>query len=255
MSTAPKKYKGIALNLATGRMFVHFEWAMAINALTYPVGMNRMIIASLKSPKDKNVHTRDEQRERLAEKSVELGAEFIMSIDDDTVPPPQTINELVYVMRQHPNAAIVGGIYPTRSKPEEPLVWMELGGGTYWDWTVGDVFPCAGLGAGCMMIRTKFLETISKPWFKDTSVPMLGQMEIINGVKMRTTASAGTDDLYLCKKVADAGYEIWAHGGVLPQHIEDKLDEDGDQIAIFHKIPENSGPFQRYLERQRAAKS
>lgn len=255
MSTAPKKYKGIALNLATGRPFVHFEWAMAINALTYPVGTNRMIIASIKNPKDKMLHTRDLQREKCAEKSFEMGAEFMMMFDDDTVPPPHTINELVYVMRKHPNAAIVGGIYTTKMSPEEPLVWMEIGGGVYWDWTVGDVFPCAGLGAGCMMVRTKCLENIPKPWFQDTSIPSLGTMEEINGVPTRITGSSGTDDLYFCEKVTAAGYEIWAHGGVLPQHIEDRIDADGDQIAIFHKLPMDAPPIQRYLERQKAEKA
>lgn len=250
--TTPKK-KGIALNFATSRPYVHFEWAMAINALSYPVGMNRMIIASIKSPKNKE-HTRDQQRENLAEKSIELGAEFIMSFDDDTVPPPQTVTELFYVMCQHPNAAIVGGIYPTKESPESPLVWMELGAGPYWDWTVGDIFPCKGLGTGCMMIRTKFLETLPKPWFLDTSVPMLGQMEKVNGVDFRVTGSSGTDDLYLCQKVTDAGYEIWAHGGVLPQHIEDFVDNDGDTLPIFHRLPESSGPFQRYIERQKEKK-
>jgi len=250
--SAPKKYKGMALNIASGRTFVHFEWAMAINALAYPVGMNRFILASVKPRKDKNLHTRDMQRELLAEKTLDLGAEFFLSIDDDTVPPPHTINELFYVMAQHPNAAVVGGIYPTKTTPEQPLVWKEIGGGPYWDWTVGDVFPCAGVGAGCMMVRTKVLENIPKPWFRDVSEPLMGVTERIGTQDIRIVGSGGTDDLYFCKKVADAGYEIWAHGGVLPQHIETKYDEEGDAYAVFHKLPESTPPFQRYLERLKA---
>jgi hypothetical protein len=251
MSEVVKKSKGIALNIPSDRIFVHMEWAMAVNALSYPPGMNRMIILSMKDPKIK-VHTRDQQREILAEKSLAIGPEFIVCIDDDTVPPPNAINDLFYAMCLHPNAAIVGGIYPSKSTPEFPLVWKELGAGPYWDWTVGDIFPVEGIATGCMMIRTNTLTKIPKPWFKDTSVGLVGESEMHGETEVRVTGRGGSDDLYFCKKALDAGFEVYAHGGVLPQHIEYKTDEAGDPCPIFHRLPVDSPPFLRYIERQKA---
>lgn len=240
-----KKFKGVALAIPSDGRDVNIHWALAIVALGYPVGMNRMVLVSVKDPNRKE-HTRDMQREILCENALKAGAEFLMFIDDDTIPPPQTIQELWYVLSQNPNAAVAGGIYCTKQTIASPLVFMDIGAGSYWDWTVGDVFKCAALGTGCMMIRTRALLNIPKPWFQDTSESMLGDIEQVNDLEMRVTGRSGTDDIYFCKKVTDAGYDILAHGGVLPQHVA--RDENG--VSRFYTLPTNSGPFTRYLEKQ-----
>lgn len=248
-----KKFKGLALGYASARPYVHIAWHCAVNSLVYPVGMNRLNIVSIKDPKKKE-QTRDAQRENIAEKAYDQKMEFLLCIDDDTVPPQQTITELFYQMQLHPNAAIIGGIYPTKTNPPQPIVFMEIGGGPYWGWTVGDVFQCAAIGAGCMMIRVPFLDRIPKPWFKDTAVA-LAPIDSHSENGARIVGSSGTDDVFFCKKATDAGFEVWAHGGVLPQHIEMRVDEDGDDAPIFHKLGIDTPPFQRYLERQAALKA
>lgn len=218
---------------------VCIEWAIAMMQLSYPVGMNHYSSVSKRNSEEM---TRDKQREQLMEESLKVGAEFSMWIDDDTIPPATTIQELHYVMAQNPNAGIVGGIYCTKTQPPEPLVFMELGAGVHWRWTLGDVFKCAGLGTGCMMVRNSILKDIPKPWFKDTSEAILGETETHGDMTINVAGRGGTDDLYFCQKVTDAGYDIIAHGGILPVHVD-------YETGIGYKIPANSYPVTSYAEK------
>ena len=177
-------------------------------------------------------HTRAEQREMLAEMAVKINAEYMMWIDDDTVSPATTIQELFYILAQNPKAGIAGGIYCTKSHPSEPIVFLELGGGPHWLWTMGDIFPCAGLGTGCMMVRTSILKDIPKPWFEDTSKATPGETEIRNGQEINVAARTGTDDLY------------FAHGGVLPVHVDYSKTPN-----VPYKLPKNSYPVTSYQEK------
>lgn len=239
MSARPN---GIVLLIPSNGRKVCIEWAAALASFSYPVGMNHFLYMSKGNPSDG--FTRAEQRELLAEMAVKINAEFMMWIDDDTVCPASTIQELHYILAQNPKAAIAGGIYCTKSHPTEPIVFLELGGGPHWLWTMGEVFSCAGLGTGCMMVRTSVLKDIPKPWFQDTSKATPGETEVRGGEMINVAARTGTDDLYFCKKVAEAGYDIIAHGGVLPVHV----DYNTDPVTPY-KLPKNSYPVTSYQKK------
>lgn len=230
---------GICVALASSGRPVCIEWAVSIAQLNFPVGMNHSFAVS---KADGTGFTRDQQREALAEYALKINAEYSLLIDDDTVVPPPTPSELFFIMAQNPNAGIVGGIYCTKEEIPSPLVFMELGAGPHWRWTMGDVFKCAGLGTGCMMIRNSILKNIPKPWFKDTSEAPLGEVEQHDDVTLNIAGRGGTDDLYFCKKVAEAGYDIIAHGGILPVHYD-------YETGRGFKLPENSYPVTSYGEK------
>jgi len=237
------KPNGIAILIPSSGRDVCLEWALAIKALVPPVGVNQFMFVSKANPDEPDASkrfTRAQQRESLAEKAVMVNSEFMMWLDDDTLPPSTAMQELFFVLAQNPKAAICGGIYCTKTNPPEPLVFLELGGGVHWRWTLGDVFKCAGLGTGCMMVRTSVMQDIPKPWFQDTSDSKLGDMERIGELDMKITGRTGTDDVYFCKKVSEAGYDILAHGGVLPAHYG---------AGKFYKIPTNSYPVVSYQEK------
>lgn len=114
--------------------------------------------------------------------------------------------------------------------------------GPFWQWTLGDIFPCKGLGLGCMLIRMSALKGLPKPWFQDTSKCEPGRVERIGEVDMPIAGEQGTDDTFLCQKMSDAGHVILAHGGVLPVHYG----EDGRQFIL----PEDSYPVVSYMKRK-----
>ena len=234
------KPHGIAILIPSNGRHTSIDWAMTIRQLSFPVGMHQFWYM-LKSDPSAG-HTRDFQRETLADMALKVNAEFAMWIDDDTLPPPNAVQELYFVLSQNPKAGICGGIYCTKEQIPSPLVFMELGGGPHWQWTIGDVFKCAGLGTGCMMVRTEAFRKIAKPWFRDSSESKLGDTEDRGEITIRVAGRSGTDDLFFCKKVAEAGYDIIAHGGVLPAHQDYSTD-------LFYKLPKNSFPVTSYQEK------
>lgn len=238
-----KRKMGIAVVIPSGGRPVPIEMLGAVMALSYPVGFNRSLFISKKNPDDETM-TRDQQRETLAEKAIAVGAEFMMCFDDDTAPPAHAIQSLWYVLSQNPKAAICGGIYCTRTPIPAPIVFMEYGAGPFWGWTLGDVFKCKGVGTGCMMVRLSALKTIPRPWFKDFSTCTPGVKETIGEVELTIAGDSGTDDMYLCNKIIEAGYDVIAHGGVLPTHFG----EDG----TAYLLPNDSYPVVSYLEKKAA---
>jgi len=232
---------GIVVVVASSGRPVPIEWALGIATISYPVGMHHAWIINKKSPENPSF-TRAQQREQLAERALALGAEFMMCFDDDTVPPAHAIQSLWYVLSQNPKAGIAAGIYCTKEDIPSPLVFQKQGAGSFWHWTLGDVFPCKMLGLGCMLVRMSALKTLPKPWFEEKSDCTPGRKELVGTVNMSVTGDTATDDAHLCRLMDEAGYTILAHGGVLPMHY----DENG---RAYH-LPDDSYPVVSYMDRK-----
>jgi hypothetical protein len=158
-------------------------------------------------------HEVAEARNRLVEESQRINAEFLWMVDDDTAPPHFAAAKLIYEMRHNPDIAAIGGIYCMKSDPPDPTVYRGSGHGSFWDWSLNDVFEVTSVGTGCMMIRMSVFETLPRPWFATTlTIPdALIDGEIINATGM-------SDDLYFCDKLVNAGRHVYAHGGILCDH-------------------------------------
>lgn len=213
--------KGIAIVIVSGRGSCPVEMIPAMAMQSWPTNTN-LSFSSIYGMQT------DEGRNRGVKEAQSLGAKWIWFIDDDTVPPRDAGRHLLYLLEQNGpprgKVMVAGGIYCTRSAPPEPLVYMAQGVGPHWDWKVGETFKCWGIGTGCMMINLDVFEHIPEPWFKTT-------ME---------AEKKESDDLYFCQKVADAGFEVMAHGGILCHHY------DMERGAVY-QLPRNSIP---YRERQ-----
>lgn len=246
MSDQKQVKMGVCVAVASSGRPVPIEWAMSIATLAYPVGQNHCWQISKADPDSRQL-TRDAQRETLTDRAIALGADYLIFFDDDTVPPPHAIRSLWYVLEQNSKAAIAGGIYCSKENAEPdpkpaPLVFMELGGGSFWNWTLGDIFKCKGIGTGCMMIRLAALKDIPKPWFKDTLTNERQGRQKVGDLELEVVDASGTDDLFFCRRVTEAGWDILAHGGVLCIHIG----QDGKQYVL----PDDSYPVVSYLKKR-----
>lgn len=207
------------------------EWAFAFAQLHPPMNFN----VEYSMVRGKPVA---DARNDIAKLAKQKKAKFLFFIDEDVTPPAHAIRQLIYHLERHPRAAVAGGIYCHKSPPENPMVFRGNGAGAYWDWKMGEVFDCSGLGCGCMMIRVEALDTIPEPWFK-TIDDVEAFKEGINKGEM------WTEDLYFCDKVTKAtgpgvpegGWQILADGGILPNHW--------DSSGVPHNLPPHSKPLQR----------
>lgn len=140
---------------------------------------------------------------------------YIFFIDEDVTPPPHALRQLIYQAEHHPEAAIIGGIYCHKAEPPMPMVFRGNGAGPYWDWKVGEFFEVTGIGMGCTLLRVDALDKIEKPWFKTVD----NMDRFWDGIPQ---AETWTEDLYICKKLTDAGLKIYADSIVLAEHWDMK---------------------------------
>jgi predicted O-methyltransferase YrrM len=186
----------------------------------------------------------DDAYNELAEQSIAAGAEFTLFVDDDTQLPPNAIPELLNVLENSsPDVMAAGGIYTTRDYPISPLVFQGFGQGPFWKWKVGEIFPCHSIGSGAMMVRNEVFSKIEKPWFKkiDTlnELATYGDLFPLDGLH----AGMVSVDIFFCQKLAQSGFKVMAHGGVLPIHWGSDgkpyylpLDSYPMKIAKAHRI-------------------
>lgn len=181
----------------------------------------------------------DEARCQFADIAIEKKAKYLYFIDEDVTPPPHALRQLIYHLEHWPKAAVAAGIYCHKSPPSMPMVFRGNGGGPYWDWKVGEVFDCSGVGMGCALIRVDAFKTIEKPYFKTVD----NQKAFLDGVNM---GEAWTEDLYFCHKlttakgpgVPEGGWQILADGGILPDHWDAKT-------HTAYNLPPTAKPLMR----------
>ena len=189
------------------------DWHLAVWNLQLPTNSSSTSIFTRSVPLE-------DAQTRMVDKALELDAEYILFIEDDTEPPQGAIVELTRIL-ETTNAAACGGIYPTRTESKEPVVYMGPNSGSYWKWKRGDVFPCWALGFGCMMIKLELFKKLPKPWFKtlNTLEEIQQFPELFPELIKKSPKRCGvTTDIFFGAKLAKLGYKILAHGGVLPKH-------------------------------------
>lgn len=153
----------------------------------------------------------DQARCVLAEKALEIGAKYLWFVDDDTIPPPNTLQRLVTILENYPEIKVIGGVYVTKADVPQPVIFRGEGLGSFWHWKKGDVFEVSSMGAGCMLISTDVFKDCAKPWFEFIDVP--SNDPAIPGIKV-------SEDVSFCKKVRAAGHLVYAHGGILCEHFD-----------------------------------
>ncbi len=206
---------GILVGIASSGRPVNIGWSLSLINLALNAPMGSFVIWMIETGLD-----RAGNRERLAQAAIDAGARYLFFLDDDTICPNTTLKYLVYEIEKDPAIMICGGIYTTKELPSVPIVFKRFGDGAFWNWKHGEVFDCEGLGTGCMLIKTEIFQSLSKPWFFEPSEAPVGESTTIGDRVVPILHRGGTEDLFFCRKVLDAGFRILAHGGVLGIHVD-----------------------------------
>lgn len=200
------------------------EWALAFHAIHPPMDYN-VEYTMIRGQKV------DAARNMLAKAALDKNAKYLFFIDEDVTPPGHALRQLIYHLEHWPKAAVAAGIYCHKSTPQMPMVFRGNGTGPYWDWHIGEVFDCSGVGMGCALIRVDVFKTLEEPWFKTIDTIDL----YLEGVP---AGEMWTEDLYFCDKITKAGWKILADGGLLPDHWDAKT-------HTAYNLPPTAKPFRR----------
>jgi hypothetical protein len=142
--------------------------------------------------------------------------EWVFFLEHDVCIPDNTFVLLNQYMREH-KYPVISGLYYSRSRPSEPLVFRGRGSGVYTDWTLGDKVWVDGVPTGCLLVHHSILkamydespEYIVNKGDKGQLVRRVFNTPRDLWIDPETgnhNATVGTSDLAWCSRVMEGGY-------------------------------------------------
>ena len=215
---------------------VRMEWVIGMLTVGLPINTVGATVPVYNRPVA-------EARNILVDMAIRNKNKYLIFIDDDTIPGPNTIRRLMWDMENNPHISVVGGISPVKQEPAAALIFDEPGQGPSFNWKVGDFRKVWGVGMGAAIIRVEDLVK-HKDKFEQVKVrdyPVRGALLDVTEyfrsasdfVPDATDAKEGwsfsmSEDLYFCEKMKQAGCQVWADCGIINNHI----DTEGRQYEI-----------------------
>ena len=174
-------------------------------------------------------------RNLLTERAMGV-ADYIMFLDDDVLPPMNTITKLLAHDKD-----IVSGLYFSRQEPHFPQIYLKNKEDSQRydcveNYEKDKLIEIDACGAGCMLIKSEVFKKIKKPYF--WYIPA-GEDTLRKG-----------EDIYFCEKAKEAGYQIYADTSIICKHLGKKLvgAEHWDySVQMLREMKEKMGE-QKYNE-------
>lgn len=160
-------------------------------------------------------------RDNLAKQAIEGGYDWVLWLDADMVFEPD-----IYKILALSGKDFITGIYRGRHGTHRPCIFEKLEPPERWDSfdQEPDIKEIKGCGFGCVLMKTKILETVWHTYGTCfTPTPLLGE------------------DLAFCKRVSDCGYSMWANlnapvGHIGQYVIEPYVDEDSQTVGKILRL-------------------
>lgn len=151
----------------------------------------------------------------IVQAAVEKDFEWLLLWEHDVLPPPTATLMLNEYLRD-PIAPVVSGLYYTRSRPSEPLIFRGRGTGAFLDWKFGDKVWCDGVPTGFLLIHVPLLKVM---WDESAEYAIpYGNRPITRRIFIEprelwtdpttgnTNTLTGTSDLQWCTRLMREGY-------------------------------------------------
>jgi len=101
----------------------------------------------------------DDAQNAIVKQAVENKYEWLLLVEHDTILPPDAFVRFGEYMREE-KVPVVSGLYYTRSRPSEPLVYRGRGNSFFGKWQMGDLVWCDGVPTGALLIHCSILRAM-----------------------------------------------------------------------------------------------
>lgn len=223
---------------------VSIQFAMSLTSIAMPLNFSNQFQVVLGKPIDVA------RNEIVDATLMDAGnPRYLAFLDDDVIMPPDSLRKLLYRLENSPpSVGAFSGVYFSKSDPAEPLIFKERARGSFYDWSMGDVFPCWAAGCGLVVIRVECLRRMltqhGRPHFKVD----YGLTKLPDG---RMEARSLTEDLYfytkLGKTVAPDGekYRLMIDTSIQAVHFDSKT---GKGFGLKTEDPQAQGRRPIHIE-------
>lgn len=225
---------------------VTHDWANASSALSGGLAITLLRLQI------KNYRV-DIAKEKLCEMAIKNNCQFIFLLDDDTIPPSDTLIKMIKLWKSGDQYKVISGVYWSKSEPSVPLVFKGNLEGSFYDWKTTDLIKADAAGAGMLFIDLEMLKKLPKPWFSCSyyfedprgglDMKMWELQEMIGGELKKGKKADKKVIAQLEKQMLDLGDQIeGAKNGNYPPEILLNSNADGsatEDLYFFKKIKEN----------------
>lgn len=178
------------------RETVATAWAKSFREMWLPSASNIIFLSGMPF---------DHARNTAVEEALKHNFKWLFFLDDDVTIPGNALQTLI-----SNQADIVSGLYYRRNLPIAPVALMESKPRpTFIDnFKRGSVFEVDLVGAGCLLINRKVLQSLKSPWFEWR----LSKTELPENERC-------SEDFAFCRNAKKAGFKILLDTRVECQHI------------------------------------
>lgn len=145
----------------------------------------------------------DAVRNKACEQFLASDYTHLLMLDSDHKHPVDIVHRLARWVVQKPERQVIGGLYFNRRPPFEPCAWGSGENGTYHrlaDWQPGLISGIELCGTAVLLIAKEVFQKIERPWF---------YYDYTAADQLKDEFVYPTEDIGFCKKVRDAGIDIY----------------------------------------------
>lgn len=191
---------------------VRIEWVQARYGQIIPVNWSMVTLQQFINSYIPLRYQVADAQNLIVREAINKDFEWLLFIEHDVCLPPDGFIKLNAHIRAA-DTPVVSGLYFSRSRPSEPLVFRGRGTSFYDDWEMGDRVWADGVPTGCLLIHTAILRAM---W--DESPEYLVGNQLTRRVfetprnlwfdpaTEQFNTTCGTSDLGWCTRVMEGGY-------------------------------------------------
>lgn len=195
---------------------VRIEWVAARYSQIIPMNWSQVEMRETLNSYFPLRYQVDDAQNLIVQAAIANDFEWVFLLEHDVCIPDNTFILLNEYMREA-KYPVVSGLYYSRSRPSEPLVFRGRGSGVYMDWKHGDRVWCDGVPTGCLLIHSSLLKAMYAE-SPEYMVAKGNQGQIVRRVfntprdlwidpeTGNHNATVGTSDLAWCSRVIEGGY-------------------------------------------------
>jgi hypothetical protein len=154
----------------------------------------------------------DDAQNLIVREAIAKDFGWLFLLEHDVILPPDAFIRLnEYILAE--DIPIVSGLYYTRARPSEPLVYRGRGTSYVTGWNQGDKVWCDGVPTGCLLIHTSILKAM---WAESEEYLLYGQpvRRIFHTPSQvwfdpetgQFNTKSGTSDLEWCTRVMEGNF-------------------------------------------------
>ena len=138
---------------------IRMEWSQARYGQIIPVNWSQVSMVEYMSGYVALDYQVADAQNVMVKYAIERDFEWLLFWEHDVLAPPDALMKINKYIRDE-KTPVVSGLYYTRARPSEPLIFRGRGDGVFLDWKMGSPVWCTGVPTGFILIHVGILRAM-----------------------------------------------------------------------------------------------